>query len=373
MKEDEMYMRRAIELAERGRGWTNPNPVVGAVVVKEGAIIGEGYHEKYGELHAERNALADCRKRGNNAQGATIYVTLEPCCHYGKTPPCTQAIIEAGIKRVVIGAVDTNPLVGGMGIAQLREQKIIVQEGVLREECEQQNRIFFHWMQQKTPYVVMKYAMTLDGKIAAAGGRSKWITGEAARMRVHRMRHELMGIMVGVGTVLCDNPGLDCRIPGTKNPIRIICDTTLRTPLEAKVVTTACKQRTILVTCCSSREKIVLYEERGCEVLIVKEEGGHVSLCELMKRLGELGIDSILLEGGAKLNWSAIESGIVNEVHAYIAPKLLGGETAKSPITGAGILDPNLGIVLKNKKIEAVGEDILVWGQIDGNTNREQS
>lgn len=366
MEEDIRYMRLAMELAEQGRGWTNPNPVVGAVVVKEGKIIGKGFHERYGELHAERNALADCVKRGENPKEATIYVTLEPCCHHGKTPPCTEAILEAGIKRVVVGAKDTNPLVGGKGIALLREHGVEVTEGVLEEECRKQNRIFFHYIENKTPYVVMKYAMTLDGKIATVSGKSKWITGEKAREHVHNLRHELMGIMVGTGTVLADDPQLNCRLPGKKNPIRIVCDTGLKTPLESQIVKSARQQRTILATCERDTEKWKAYETAGCEIMAVPERDGRVNLNILMKELGSLGIDSILLEGGGTLNDDALRSGIVNEVHAYIAPKLFGGATAKTPVMGIGVDSPKEAFRLKESRIEQIGEDILLIGQLAG-------
>jgi len=366
MEEDIRYMRRAMELAERGRGWTNPNPVVGAVLVKEGNIIGEGFHERYGELHAERNALADCRKRGENPKDATIYVTLEPCCHYGKTPPCTEAIIEAGIKRVVVGAKDSNPLVGGKGIALLREHGIEVEEGVLEAECRKQNRVFFHYIENRAPYVVMKYAMTLDGKIATASGKSQWITGEKAREHVHNLRHELMGIMVGVGTVLADNPSLNCRLPGNltekKNPIRIICDSALRTPLESRVIQTAGEQKTILACLAQETEKKKPYEEAGCEIIELPEKDGHIDLQVLMKELGERGIDSILLEGGGTLNDSVLQSGIVHEVHAYIAPKLFGGAFAKTPVMGQGVDTPAEAFLLEDIQLEQIGEDILLIG-----------
>lgn len=364
MEEDIRYMRLAMELAEQGRGWTNPNPVVGAVIVKEGKIIGQGFHERYGELHAERNAIADCRKRGENPKGAVIYVTLEPCCHHGKTPPCTDAILEAGIRRVVVGAKDTNPLVGGKGIALLREHGVEVTEGVLEEECRKQNRIFFHYIEKKTPYVVMKYAMTLDGKIATVSGKSKWITGEKSREHVHNLRHEMMGIMVGVGTVLADDPSLNCRLPEKKNPIRIICDTRLKTPLESQIVKTANMQRTILATCESDMGKQQKYKAAGCEMIEVPEKDGHLDLKVLMKELGNCGIDSILLEGGGTLNDSALRSGIVNEVHAYIAPKLFGGASAKTPVMGAGVEHPADAFSIKNVRLEQVGDDILFIGEL---------
>ena len=221
---DQNYMLQAIQLAKQGEGWTNPNPMVGAVIVKNGRIIGKGYHKKCGELHAERNAIASLTE---SAEGATIYVTLEPCCHYGKTPPCTEAIIEQKIKRVVIGSRDPNPKVSGKGIKMLQEAGIEVIEDFMREECDRLNPVFFHYITTKTPYVVMKYAMTLDGKIATKTGASKWITGEAARAEVQHMRHRYMGIMAGIGTVLADDPMLNVRVEGWKSPIRILLDSLL--------------------------------------------------------------------------------------------------------------------------------------------------
>ena len=230
--EDEKYMVLAMELAKKGYGYTAPNPVVGAVIVKNGCIIGQGYHEKYGEPHAERNALASCTQ---SPEGATIYVTLEPCCHHGKQPPCTDAIIEAGIGRVVTGSGDPNPLVGGKGIQILRDHGIQVTEHVLREECDRLNQVFFHYIQTGRPYVTMKYAMTMDGKIAAYTGASRWVTGEEARHHVHEQRKKNTAIMVGIGTVLADDPMLNCRIEGGRNPVRIICDTHLKMPLTSKI------------------------------------------------------------------------------------------------------------------------------------------
>lgn len=385
---DEEYMRMAVGLAERGRGFVNPNPMVGAVIVKEGRIIGQGWHRKYGELHAERNALADCTE---NPAGATIYVTLEPCCHIGKTPPCTDAILAAGIRRVVIGAMDPNPLVGGKGAAILREHGVSVETGVLKEECGEQNRIFLHYIRTGLPYVVLKYAMTLDGKIATATGASQWITGEEARARVHALRHELMGIMVGSGTVLADDPMLNCRLPGAKNPVRIICDARLRTPPDAAVVRTAKEQRTIIATVgkasqeasqkaagqqsgkttgaqsrinAEREQKLQTYQDRGCEILELPVWDGHVDLRALMQELGRLGIDSILLEGGSSLNWSAFSSGIVNEVQAYIAPKIFGGAAAKSPVAGGGVAQPDAAFGLEDVKTEIIGGDFLVRGRV---------
>lgn len=360
--EDRDYMRMALDEAVKGEGWTNPNPMVGAVIVKDGRVIGKGYHRRYGELHAERNAIADCEE---SMEGATIYVTLEPCCHHGKQPPCTEAIIREGFSRVVIGSDDPNPLVAGKGIRILREHGITVDTGVLKEECDAINQVFFHYIRTKTPYVVMKYAMTADGKIATYTGASKWITGEAARLCVQKSRHRYAGIMVGVGTVLADDPMLNCRLPGGNSPVRIICDTNLRTPLEAKVVKTAREIPTILATSCEDEEKQRKYTENGCEILFVPKKGAHIELAELMRRLGERKIDSVLLEGGASLNYSALREGIVNRVQAYLAPKIFGGSEAKSPVGGRGIELPEQAFFLKNRRIQEIGEDILIEWEVD--------
>ena len=362
-RQDEKYMRMALELALKGRGWVSPNPVVGAVIVRDdGTIIGQGYHERYGELHAERNALKNCMEP---PAGATMYVTLEPCCHHGRQPPCTDAILEAGIRRVVVGSGDPNPRVAGGGIRILREHGIEVVEGVLKEECDAVNEIFFHYIQTGRPYVVMKYAMTIDGKIAAYTGLSKWVTGEEARAHVQKLRHELSAIMVGVGTVLADDPMLNCRIPGLTSPVRIICDTHLRTPLDSKVVQTASEIPTIIATCCENERAVLQYTEKGCRVLNVAKSGDlHLDLQDLVSKIGAEGIDSILLEGGGTLNWSALESGIVNRVMAYVAPKLFGGSSAKTPVEGRGIPDPQEAVRLRDISISRLGEDLLIEGKV---------
>lgn len=358
---DESYMKQALMLAGKGVGWVNPNPLVGALVVKNGKIIGEGYHRKYGEAHAERNAFASCSE---SPQGATLYVTLEPCCHFGKTPPCTQAVLENGIQRVVVGAQDPNPLVAGKGIQMLRQHGVEVAEGVLKVECERLNTVFFHYIRTQTPYVVMKYAMTMDGKIATYTGKSKWITGEAARQHVQQDRHRYSAIMVGVGTVFEDNPMLTCRLPGGRSPIRIICDTHLRTPLQSQIVQTAAEYQTMIATCCTDSFKIQQYQNAGCEVLVLPLKKSHVDLNALMQELGKKGIDSILLEGGGTLNWSALNSGIVQKTQVYIAPKLFGGTGAKSPIGGLGVQVPAQAVRLSPPKIIVLEEDVLLESEV---------
>ena len=351
------YMERAIELAKRARGFTSPNPMVGAVIVKDGKVIGEGYHERCGELHAERNALASLTE---SAEGATIYVTLEPCCHYGKTPPCTEAIIEHKLAKVVIGSRDPNPLVSGKGAAILRKAGIEVVEDFIREECDAINPIFFHYITTKRPYVAMKYAMTMDGKIATRTGASKWITGEAARNHVQTLRHAYKGIMVGIGTVLADNPMLNCRMQGGIDPVRIVCDTHLRIPMDCQIVQTADTIETILATSTNEKEKIDQLIKKGVQILQIPEKDGCIDLNLLMQTLGEKGIDSILLEGGGRLNDSFLREKLIQKAYVYLAPKIFGGEDAKTPVEGIGVSLPEQSANFKLQQIQQIEEDILL-------------
>lgn len=371
----EDYMRIAIEEAKKGIGFTNPNPLVGAVLVKDNKIIGKDYHHRYGGAHAERNAILNCKE---DLTGAAIYVTLEPCCHYGKTPPCTELIIKSGISEVYIGSYDNNPKVDGGGIRQLKEAGIKVMTEVLKEECDALNPVFFHYIKHQEPYVVLKYAMTADGKIATHTGASKWITGEAARMRVQESRKYYSGIMVGIGTVLADNPMLTCRMENAKNPTRIICDSNLRIPMDSNIVQTASEVPTIIA--CTQRtenntenademnrqweKKKRDLQNAGCEVLMLPAKNGKTDLKELMRILGEKKIDSILLEGGSELNYSALCDGIVTKVESYIAPKLFGGKQAKTPIGGAGVDFPSEAFHLANPKITRLQEDILIEWEV---------
>ncbi len=407
---DEEYMQRALELALRGSGWVNPNPLVGAVVVRDGRIIGEGWHTAFGEPHAERQALADCRRRGEDPKGATVYVTLEPCCHTGKTPPCTEALIEAGVVRVVMGAPDPNPKVSGGGIAQLEAAGIEVVQGVLVEECQKVNLAFFHYIKTGKPYVTLKYAMTLDGKIATRSGKSKWITGPEARRRVHEDRQRNAAIMVGVNTVIKDDPLLTCRLddfedqafaeesvsdsdfedllerelaedeaayealqegdavettsrgfkPKISNPIRIVCDTHLRTPLSSQIVKTAASVPTYIATAESDMKKHMPYREQECDIIVVPEAAGHIDIEVLMEKLGAMGIDSVIVEGGSEINWSVLAYEVVSKVQAYIAPKLFGGAKAPSPVAGFGVEAPKYAIELSEPEVTMLGSDLLV-------------
>lgn len=359
---DENYMDLSITLAKKGMGLVNPNPYVGAVIVKNGKIIGEGWHEIYGGCHAERNALNNCRE---SPKDATMYVNLEPCCHHGKTPPCTSAVIQSGISKVVIGCLDPNPLMSGKGAAILRQSGIEVVTGILKEKCIELNQVFFHYIQTKTPYVVMKYAMTMDGKIATANGESRWITGIKARENVHKSRNQYSSIMIGAGTVIADNPSLTCRIDGGRNPVRIICDTNLSTPLESVIVATAKEVKTIIATACDNQEKQKPYLDCGCEIYNIPLKNNHIDLNQLMHQLGKSGIDSVLLEGGSTLNFSALQSKIVNKVQVYIAPKFFGGIQAKTPVGGIGIHETCKCFLLKNEKITWLDKDILIEGEVD--------
>ena len=356
---DQDYMMRAITLAKKGEGWTNPNPMVGAVIVKDNRIIGEGYHTRYGELHAERNAIASLNE---SAEGATLYVTLEPCCHYGKTPPCTQAILEQKIKKVVIGSRDPNPKVAGKGAKILREAGVMVVEDFMKEECDELNPVFFHYITTREPYVVMKYAMTLDGKIATKTGASKWITAETARTQVQHMRHRYMGIMAGIGTVLADDPMLNVRIEGLKSPVRIICDSKLRIPLDSKIVKSAKEYRTIVAYAETenTKTKTEALQAMGVETIFCPDIKKQVDLKQLMEYLGNENIDSILLEGGGTLNDSALRAGIVQEVQVFIAPKIFGGQGSRTPVDGVGIEIPSQAVTLKCTDICKIGEDIKI-------------
>lgn len=364
---DKEFMNLALQLALKGSGLVNPNPMVGALIVKDGQIIGQGYHETFGGPHAERNALYSCRQ---SPKGATLYVTLEPCCHFGKTPPCTQAILKSGIGRVVVGSDDPNPLVSGKGLEQLEKHGIQVTKGVLKEECDRLNQSFFYFISTGKPYVVMKYAMTMDGKIAAYTGRSKWITGEEARRNVHQDRNRYSAVMAGVGTVLADDPLFTCRIDGGKNPIRIICDTRLRTPLTSNIAVTAREVPTVIATACTNEEMHKPYVEAGFSLLLVDEKDGHLNLRQLMTKLGKEKIDSILLEGGGTLNWSALQEGIVNKVQAYIAPKLFGGANGNTPVGGRGVPGPEEAFFLEKGVVTYLGEDILIESEVKQNVYR---
>lgn len=359
--EDIKFMNRAIELAEKGVGWVNPNPLVGAVIVRDGRIIGEGWHEQYGGLHAERNAFKNC---GEDASGATMYVTLEPCCHYGKTPPCTEAVIEHKITRVVVGMTDPNPLVAGKGIQILREAGIEVVTGVHEEKIREQNRIFLKYITTKRPWIVMKTAMTLDGKIAAYTGDARWVTGMEARQRVQELRRTCMGIMVGKGTVKADDPLLNYRLEDRgRQPVRIVVDSLADIGLDSRLVKSAGEYPLIVAHTAKAGEiKLALLNNSGVETLCCRTQDGRVDLQDLLEQLGRKGIDSILLEGGGELNEAFIRQGLVDEVYSFIAPKIVGGKEAKTPVEGNGFARMGEAVELEQIHVETIGNDILIRG-----------
>jgi diaminohydroxyphosphoribosylaminopyrimidine deaminase/5-amino-6-(5-phosphoribosylamino)uracil reductase len=350
------YMERAIELARKGTGRTHPNPLVGAVIVKNGRIIGEGYHAKYGELHAERHALSRCTE---SPYGADIYVTLEPCCHHGKQPPCTDALIEAGIKRVFIGSYDPNPLVSGKSKEILQNAGIEVTYEIMKEECDRLNPFFFYYMTNNMPYVICKYAMSADGKIACKNGSSKWITGVTARARVQETRKAVSAVMVGIGTVLADDPSLLCRCEDPVHPVRVVCDTHLRMPLECELVRSADIAPVVIMTCSNNEEKAAALIGKGVKVYRISEKNGHTDISEVMRKLTEMGLTSVFVEGGAELHASVFREKLVCEVQAYIAPKIVGGD-GLSPVGKLGLEDMMNAMLLSVVKTELLDSDILI-------------
>ena len=358
-------MKLALELAKKGIGRVHPNPMVGAVIVKDGKILGQGYHKKCGEGHAEVNAFKDAEEKNENVEGAEMYVTLEPCSHFGKTPPCADKIIEKKISKVFIGTLDPNPLVAGRGVKKLKDAGIYVEYGILESECYKLNEVFMKYIVKKEPFVVMKTGMSLDGKIATYSGESKWITEEKSREDVHNLRNELTGIMVGINTVLKDNPQLTCRVNGGRNPIRIIVDSTLKIPIDCKIVNTAKEVETIIATTDKANlDKINSLEDKGVKIIVVPSKNGKVNLKELMITLGKLKIDSILLEGGGTLNFSALEEGIVDKVKIYIAPKIIGGKDAPSFVSGMGIESLSDATNLHITNTTMIDNDILIEADV---------
>ncbi len=361
---DQIWMRRALDLAARARGRTSPNPMVGAVLVKDGQLIGEGFHAYAGSDHAEVAALRDA---GPAARGATLYVSLEPCCHYGRTPPCVEQILQAGIRRVVAACEDPNPAVSGKGIAALRAAGLSVDVGVLAEEAERLNEAFFTHVRTGRPFVTLKVAASLDGKIATRTGESRWITGESARRRVHQLRNEMDAILVGIGTVLRDDPLLTTRlgIADQRDPIRVVVDNLARLPLRAKVVNRASTAPTILaVSQMAPRTKLEALEREGVQVIVVESSPRRVSLERLIEALGKRGILSVMIEGGAEINASALREGVVDKVLVFLAPILIGGKSTPTAVGGDGIESLTQAVRLRDVRIERFDGDILVEGYI---------
>ncbi|SHK88826.1 bifunctional diaminohydroxyphosphoribosylaminopyrimidine deaminase/5-amino-6-(5-phosphoribosylamino)uracil reductase RibD [Desulforamulus aeronauticus] len=362
MDQDRHYMQLALELAEKARGRTSPNPMVGAVLVKDGEVVGKGFHVKAGSAHAEVVALTDA---GERAKGATAYVTLEPCCHYGRTGPCTEALLKAGVKKVVVAMKDPNPLVAGQGLAILREAGLEVESGLLEEEAVRLNEVFLKYITTKRPFVVMKAATSLDGKIATATGESKWITGAAAREYGHRLRDTYDAILVGVTTILADDPSLTARLPEGRgrDPIRIILDSQARTPTGAKVLIQESAAHTIVATTeAAPVERRASLLAAGAEVLVIPGAGPGVDLVKLMEILGEKQITSVLIEGGGKVNGSALTAGIVDKVAWFLALKIIGGDAAPGPVRGEGVAALKDATKLYDVALERLGEDTLITG-----------
>jgi diaminohydroxyphosphoribosylaminopyrimidine deaminase/5-amino-6-(5-phosphoribosylamino)uracil reductase len=361
---DQAYMRRALALAARSVGRTSPNPAVGAVLVRGGRIVGEGYHRRAGEPHAEVIAL---RNAGARAEGATLYVTLEPCCHREKrTPPCVDAIEASGVRSVVMATSDPKPKVSGRGLARLRSKGITDRVGVLRERAIRLNEAYAHWITTGRPFVTLKIASTLDGKIATASGESRWITGPPAREVVHRLRSQVDAVLVGIGTVLADNPELTAR--GGRNrrsPHRVILDERLAIPLTAKVLVTRAGSTTFVATtraaAAARRRRVAAI---GARVLVIKSRAGLVDLEALIQRLGAMGITSLLIEGGSEVNAAALRAGIVNKVVIMLAPKLLGGRDAVGSIGGRSPRRLVDAAALRNLAVRRAGDDVIVEGYL---------
>ena len=360
---DERYMAMALRLAAKAGGRTSPNPLVGAVVVRNGKVVSRGYHRKAGEPHAEAIAL---KKAGAAAKGSTLYVTLEPCSHRNKrTPPCAPIVMQSGVKRVVVAMIDPNPHVSGRGIRTLRRAGIDVVTGVLEAEARKLNEAFIKHITTGMPFVTLKIAQTLDGKIATAGGESKWITGEQAREEGHRLRDRNDAILVGINTVLKDDPALTTRIPGGRDPLRVIVDTKLRTPLCAKVITQRSTAKTCIATLDSMpKDNVAPLLDAGAEILLVKDSKGRIDLRFLMKMLGSFGITSVLIEGGAEVNASALRSGIVDKVVLFIAPMLMSGRDSLCSLGGESPQKLVQAVRLHEVTTRFFGQDLMVEGYI---------
>ncbi|MFQ5454677.1 MAG: bifunctional diaminohydroxyphosphoribosylaminopyrimidine deaminase/5-amino-6-(5-phosphoribosylamino)uracil reductase RibD [Nitrospirota bacterium] len=365
--DDEKYMRITLSLASKGRGTTSPNPMVGAIIVKDNIIIGKGYHRKAGTPHAEILALRDA---GNNAEGGTLYVNLEPCCHIRKlTPPCTKEIIASRIKRVAIGMIDPNPEVSGQGIKELKKAGIEVDYNILQNDAERLNEVFTKYITTERPFVIMKIASSLDGKAALADGTSQWITGEYARGYVHRLRNDVDAVMVGIGTVNKDDPLLTTRLGKRKgkDPVKVIVDSRLSIQPTAKVLNQGSEIRVYIATTKrADRDKIKQIEKRGCEILIIdsEDEKEKVDLSELMRILGEKKITSLLIEGGSEINASALKNGIVDKVIFMIAPIIIGGHNSKGSVGGISPERLSDSAKIRDIKIKRLGEDIIAEGYI---------
>ncbi len=356
---NEIFMREALRIARNAEGRTSPNPLVGCVIVREGKIVAEGWHRKAGTPHAEVHAL---NMAGDLAKGATLYVTLEPCSHFGRTPPCANKIVESGVAKVVVAMKDPNPKVAGRGIEILKSAGIEVKVGVLEDDAKKLNEVFLKWITKKMPFVTAKFACSLDGKIATSTGKSQWISCAESRNFSHKLRDINDAIMVGVGTVLADNPSLTTRIEGGKNPVRVIVDSLAKTPLNFNVVSDNLAKTIFAVTENAPTEKINALKNSGCEILICGKN--QVDLKILMQKLAEMEITSVLVEGGGILHFSMLQNKLVDKIFTFIAPKIIGGENAKTAVEGAGFANLQDAVQLKNISTEKIGDDILICGYI---------
>ena len=357
-------MLLALRLARRGYGKTSPNPMVGAVLVKQGKIIGRGWHQGAGKPHAEVEALRDALKHGHNPRGATLYVTLEPCCTHGRTPPCTDAIIEAGLRRVVIGATDPNPQHRGRAFAILNQARLAITHGVLADECARLNEAFNHWIVHRTPFVTVKAAMTLDGKIATASGESKWITGPQARAYGMKLRQGADAILVGINTILADDPSLTVR-PAQKHRVRrIVLDSKARIPLSAKVLNDAQAPLTTIVVTRASRKSRLSASSKRVNVLVAPAKSGKIDLRWLVRKLGSENVTSLLVEGGGQVNASFLFQGLAHRVVFFYAPKILGGVDSRLGVAGAGARRLADAINLRNPEWRKLGPDLLFTAQV---------
>lgn len=361
----EYFMGLALKLALKARYATSPNPMVGALVVKNGKIIGRGYHQKAGLAHAEAIALDEA---GKNAKGATMYVTLEPCAHFGRTPPCVDKIIKSGIKEVIVGMVDPNPLNNGRGIKILRQNKIIAEAGFLEDKLKKINEPFIKYITKRMPLVTVKIAESLDGKIATRSGDSKWITSDKSRVYAHRIRRHYDAIMVGINTVLRDDPKLDTWF-AKKHLVKIIVDSQLSTPQDAHIFSK--NSRVVIVTLPISKgqetENRNMLAEKA-KILEVKEKAGQINLRDMMKKLALMEITSILVEGGGTLNGSLFDEGLVDKVLFFVSPKIIGGKEAISSVMGQGVLRVDKAVKLKDVKLRSIGEDFLFEAYVQRNS-----
>jgi diaminohydroxyphosphoribosylaminopyrimidine deaminase/5-amino-6-(5-phosphoribosylamino)uracil reductase len=358
---DETWMGRALELAERGRGWVEPNPLVGAVVVRDGQLVGEGWHQRFGDAHAEVNALAAA---GAAAHGATLYVTLEPCCHQGKTPPCTDAILRAGVGRVVAAMSDPFPPVAGKGADLLRAAGVSVEFGIDEAAAQRLNAPYLTLLAIGQPYVHAKWAMTLDGKIATRTGDSKWISNEASRRRAHALRGRMDAVIIGIGTALADDPRLTARPPGPRTAIRIILDSKCRLSADSVLANTAREVPTLIAaTPEAPPEQIAALRALGCEVLTPPTTDGHTNVKALLAELGRRRFTNVLVEGGGAALGAFLDAGAIDEVHVFIAPRLAGGAGARTPIGGKGVDKIAEALALTEMHVEVVDGDLLVHGR----------